>query len=195
MVGLEGVMVADGLERSPYPTFDQRLEQAECRVGDLVRGDGMTPAPEDAPYLKDVMAAVGYLLLYWSRTEAELAEAIVRLRKHTTPSSPDHSMPHHTAHKIAIWTDLMKQAAKQTPPALASLSDDLKETLRIRNAICHGMVSAIGNPIQGQAGLVILQDGERSTIEYSLLQELVDRARSAVNAVRVVTDQCISNSP
>lgn len=85
------------------------------------------PLPEPGPALKDLMAAVGYLLLYWGHTERRLAgkplpehlQPIRRLRNdlcHTLESA--HAFPPH-AHEPQLtcrrpggerviygWTDL-----------------------------------------------------------------------------------------
>lgn len=75
------------------------------------------------PTLRDLMASVGYLLLFWGHLERRLA-------------------------------------GKTVP-------DELQFVRQIRNDLCHGMRSALADPMEGDEPHVVCESAQRAAITYT----------------------------
>ena len=97
----------------------------------------MTDQSEPPATIAQMKEAVGSLFMLWSRVEADLAEAIEDL---SAPSDTD--KPHGISRSLAKWKALHDAVADCHPDhseVVESLHAHLKEALRVRNSIAHGL--------------------------------------------------------
>lgn len=147
---------------------------------------------QDRTPLKEVMADVGYLILFWSRLEAELTNSILELRRHLDGNGGD-GLPHFMSQKIAEWRTLAERTSDEQAVRLTAFADELEDALRLRNAICHGLVGATGDSAGTQAGVTVFFDEEEQEIGAATLRAQVDRVERARLEIKAETHACVMN--
>lgn len=166
--------------------METRLSAAHER-GILAKGERMEVQSAETVALKDVMAQVGYLILFWSRLEVCISDEIKNIEdiiEENTKKSQKMASA-----KIKRWIKLSRDltTSKDLSTEIERLGRELRDILSFRNAICHGLIVAIGNPLNGKASVTVSFEGQRRKIEFSELQEHVSKAELALHSVRHVS--------
>ena len=125
--------------------------------------------------MRDLMAAVGEVLLCWGYVEAAILDRLAAIGEYTT-------MPLKTS-PLARW-----KKAERATDRIAELQAAIERLADIRNALAHGLASAtVGPNGKGGAAVVCRTSSGDQRIEFETLMEtgrLLFRASHAVRALR-----------
>lgn len=128
--------------------------------------------------MRDLMAAVGEVLLCWGYVEAAI-------RKRLSVISPA-DMKASKSPVLLRW-----RKAEPPTPELAELLEEIDRLAIVRNCLAHGLASASANPWQPNEPEVSCQlNGVSRTIPLSQLQETarsLHRVSHAIHTIRLNT--------
>jgi hypothetical protein len=135
----------------------------------------MADTSPPGPDMRDLMAAVGEVLLFWGYLETEIREHVARIE-------PSDAKPSKSP-LLARWR---KADSHSSNPQLAELFRDIEEVAAIRNYLAHGLSSASANPWSSDELEVVcrLPDGGRGSITLSGLRDAKRRLDSLRIRVR-----------
>lgn len=126
--------------------------------------------------LNDVYAQVGRILFKWSHFERELNESANWLEAHSSDNS--NKSTHHGAFQVfARWKNLNEPGMEQDvrhKSAVEKLDAIFIEVLQVRNALCHGQISATGIPSRNEAFVETELSGEKTVYHCSDLVATID---------------------
>ncbi|WP_201412927.1 hypothetical protein [Mesorhizobium sp. J8] len=126
------------------------------------------------PDMRDLLAAVGEVLLKWGFLEHDMEKWLTRVRAFQRTSSSER------APIVKLWRDAVTlSVANETDPR-ASLLADVQEVASVRNHLAHGLWSASANPWSGKEAEVVCRarDGTFRSITFSQLRETEQRLHS-----------------
>ncbi|MER8371108.1 hypothetical protein [Mesorhizobium sp. M1406] len=132
----------------------------------------MTDTPLPGPDMRDLMAAVGEVLLCWGYVEAAI-------RKRLSVISP--------ADMKASKTPVLLRWRKVEPPTpeLAELLKEIDRLAIVRNCLAHGLASASANPWEPEEPEVACRLGEMDkTVTLSELRETARSLHRVSHAIR-----------
>jgi len=120
--------------------------------------------------LDDVMAQVGFILFRWSHFERVLNEQTDWLETRVD-STEGNKTKHHGAFQVFTrWKALNELGMKRDERhknAVEKLNAMFSEVLKVRNALCHGQLSATGDPSKGKAFIETELSGEKAIYHHS----------------------------
>lgn len=114
--------------------------------------------------LNDVYAQVGRILFKWSHFERELKESTNWLETHTSNNNSNKTTHHPASQVFSRWKDLNEPGMEQNDKhksAVEKLDVMFSQVLQVRNALCHGQISATGNPSKNEAFVKTELSGEK----------------------------------
>ncbi|SFO45023.1 hypothetical protein SAMN03159463_01946 [Mesorhizobium sp. NFR06] len=125
------------------------------------------PAPE--PNMRDLMAAVAYVLLHWGWLEEEV-------RARIEAAEPDRQLS-----EGSLWVHWREVE----PEACQRVRSNMQRLIDVRNCLAHGLCGAKADPRSGSEPYVVCQTGAgRRLFKMSELERVADALHVARNDVR-----------
>lgn len=136
------------------------------------------PSPQNPEILlNDVFARVGHILFRWSHFERELNESTNWLETHSSINISK-STHHGVSHVFNRWKDLNGPGMdrdERHKSAVEKLDAMFSEVLQVRNALCHGQISATGDFSKNKALVRTELSGEKADYNYSDLVTTIEK--------------------
>jgi hypothetical protein len=140
--------------------------------------------PEEAIDFYRIQASVGSMLSLWASVERSLEDNIQKLA-----AADSQKKPHETSQKVEIWKNL---ATSQLPndgvhQALCNkLASSLRQSLTIRNMICHGLRGAMAGT-RSTATLATRLEGIERKFTWNELQSMFSFLARAPRAIDLLS--------
>ena len=126
--------------------------------------------------MRDLMAAVGEVLLFWGFLETAMREylAVIHPVEAILPT------------KAPVLSQWRKVKADRRDARFVQLFADIEEAAELRNCLAHGLSSASADPWSREEAAVICitPDGSRRSITIYEMHEARDRLHRMTNRVR-----------
>ncbi|MER9403659.1 hypothetical protein NKI36_06305 [Mesorhizobium caraganae] len=134
------------------------------------------------PNMRDLLAAVGEVLLKWGFLEHDMEKWLQRNRAAGRTLSVDRTSI------ITLWRDKVRPSATDATGIRSTLLADVGEVASVRNSLAHGLWSASANPWGGKEAEVVCRarDGTYRNITFSELLETERRLHSLRERVRML---------
>lgn len=136
-----------------------------------------------APNMRDLLAAVGEVLLKWGFLEHDMEKWLRRERRAVERMLSADRTP-----IIKLWRDTVRLSAADATGTRSALLADVEEVASVRNSLAHGLWSASANPWNGSQAEVVCRgrDGTYRSITFSELLETERRLHSLRERVRIL---------
>jgi len=146
----------------------------------------MSTDEELAPDMRDLLAAVGEVLLKWGFLEHDMEKWLRSERRAVERKLSADRIP-----IIKLWRDTVRPSATDVTGIRSALLADVEEVASVRNSLAHGLWSASANPWNGKQAEVVCRarDGTCRSIAYSELLETERRLHSLRERVRMLDFQ------
>ncbi|PBB34331.1 hypothetical protein [Mesorhizobium sp. WSM3882] len=140
-----------------------------------------------APDMRDLLAAVGEVLLKWAFLEHDMEKSLRTGRRAVGRTLSADRTP-----IIKLWRDTVRLSATDPTDVRSALLADVEEVASVRNSLAHGLWSASANPKNGKQAEVVCRarDGTYRTITFPELLETEARLHSLRERVRMLDFQC-----
>ncbi|RWD33492.1 hypothetical protein [Mesorhizobium sp.] len=129
----------------------------------------MAGDPVPAPNMRDLMAAVAYVLLHWGWLEEEVHARIKAIE-------PDRELS-----EGSLWFHWREVE----PEAYQQVRGNIQRLVDVRNCLAHGLCGANADPRSGSEAHVVCRTGAgRRLFKMSELERVADALHVARNDVR-----------